>query len=205
MKNPFLKRAHDEKRFKNSMYRYYSDLYRFVYARLGSELDAEDVVQKTYLKAFRAFRGFTNDSGPKVWLVCILINTIRDHVRKIARSPKTLPLDQLHKPEYKAGDGRSHLADPADLVSRDEIDHELLQALNELPDTFLAPLLLREIDDASYRTIASILEIPIGTVMSRLSRARTLLKDKLIKTGNCPSSLDIKAEQGRPTNISETS
>ena len=63
-------------RFKDVMYPYYGDLYRFAFARLGNETDAEDVVQETYLKAFRAFDSFKDDSGPKSWLSCILINTI---------------------------------------------------------------------------------------------------------------------------------
>ncbi|MBZ0188217.1 MAG: sigma-70 family RNA polymerase sigma factor [Candidatus Obscuribacterales bacterium] len=177
----FQRKKHEQ--FKNAMYPHYSELFRFAYARLGNAQDAEDSLQETYLKAFRSFDSFKDDTGPKAWLSCILINTIRDHVRKVNRTPQTVSFEQVSQPDaIDAASDKQRSLDPAYLAGLDEIDPELLSALRELPDTFLSPLLLREINDASYQEIATTLEIPIGTVMSRLSRARTMLKKTLSNT-----------------------
>lgn len=192
------RKARDHRRFKKVMYPYYGDLYRFAFARLGNQLDAEDAVQETYLKAYRAFDRFHDETGPKAWLSCILINTIRDHVRKSSRQPHIVPLDEMRQEKNSDPHESRHLADPADIVAEDEIDQALVDALRALPDAFLAPLLLREINSASYQAIASILGIPIGTVMSRLSRARNLLRAKLTGSGPTENLIESNNEYTRP-------
>lgn len=151
-------------------------LYRLAYLRLRSKEDAEDVVQETYLKAFRAFESH-HEGHLEAWLTTILLNTIRDHVRKSSRTP-TDALDQIEDHDYLQS-----MADkspgPEQQLEEKEIDTALDEALKTTPEWMLSPFLLRELQDMTYKQIAQTLSIPIGTVMSRLARARQHLCDKL--------------------------
>lgn len=167
-----------KKQFKEHTYAHFDGLYRFAYSRLGNSEDAEDVVQDTYLKAFKAFDSLKPVGNVKAWLFQILINTIRDHIRHSVRSAATVPWDEdVHSSNLDSPD--LYQASPEQLLCSQEIDSLLLTALRSLPDVFLGPLLLREIEGLSYKEIAEVMEIPIGTVMSRLARARDLLHRQL--------------------------
>jgi len=152
-------------------------LYRLAYARLGSREDAEDIVQEAYLKAFRAF-GQRRDGNFSGWLTTILINTLRDHKRKVARSAGVVSLD-----EFESVDHLESFEDPSarpdELLEEQELGVDLETALRGTPGWMLTPFLLREVQDMSYKEISQVLSIPIGTVMSRLSRARQHLSSKL--------------------------
>jgi RNA polymerase sigma-70 factor (ECF subfamily) len=128
------------------------------------------MVQTTFLKAFRAFDSFREGSDERSWLYSILLNSIRDFSRKAARSPEVIELDNLDE---------SYLSDNSDnpennllLVEREE---RLAKGISSLPEHFAQPLILSDIQEMSYKEIARVLQIPIGTVMSRLSRARASL------------------------------
>lgn len=162
-----------QRQFKEITYGYFDGLYRLAYARLSNAEDAEDVVQETFCKAFRAFDSFREGSNSKAWLVRILVNTIRDHIRKDSRTLQAVPLDEaIHAPI-------SRHPSPEDQLTENELDPELQAALQSLPESFLSPFLLRELHGLSYQEIANVLDVPIGTVMSRLSRARDMLRKKL--------------------------
>jgi RNA polymerase sigma-70 factor (ECF subfamily) len=163
-------------------------LYRLAYARLGSKEDAEDIVQESYLKAFRAFGQWRDGNFPG-WLTTIMINTLRDHKRKIAKSAGSLSLD-----EFENADHLEALEDPSPRpdqhLEEQELDADLEHALRSTPDWMLTPFLLREVQDMSYKEIAQALSIPIGTVMSRLSRARQHLSSKLSGRGSAHDAQD---------------
>lgn len=170
-----------KRRFKELAYPQYERLYRLAYARLGHQQDAEDIVQETYLKAFNAFNTFKDGTNIEAWLTQILINTIRDYVRKVTRMPLASPLDELTLNSSLAIEDKR--PGPEEQLCASEIDPELMQALQSLPESFLSVFLLREIEGATYQEIAKILDIPAGTVMSRLSRSRELLRTKLGQPG----------------------
>jgi RNA polymerase sigma factor (sigma-70 family) len=166
-------------------------LYRLAYARLGSREDAEDIVQEAYLKAFRAF-GQRRDGNFSGWLTTILINTLRDHKRKVARSAGVVSLD-----EFESVDHLESFEDPSarpdELLEEQELGVDLETALRGTPGWMLTPFLLREVQDMSYKEISQVLSIPIGTVMSRLSRARQHLSSKLRgKTSGLESPKDSR-------------
>jgi len=171
-----------QRKFKDITYGYFDGLYRMAFARLSSAEDAEDVVQETYLKAFRAFDTFREGTNSKAWLIRILVNSIRDHIRKDGRTVQSVPLDESIQ------SSNSHFPNPEELLCRNEIDPELQSALRSLPETFLTPFLLRELQALSYREIATALDIPIGTVMSRLSRARDMLRKSLVTSQSAASN-----------------
>jgi RNA polymerase sigma-70 factor (ECF subfamily) len=155
---------------------YVDQLFRFAYARVGNTQDAEDIVQETYLKGYRSFHNLRKGESARNWLTQILVNTVRDHFRKASRTIQTVEIAEafLNGLEEPAQIG------PEEQVCNREIDPLLAKALNLMPDTYAVPFLLREIYDTSYNEIAGILNVPIGTVMSRLSRARAVLRKTLL-------------------------
>ncbi|HEY9792241.1 MAG TPA: sigma-70 family RNA polymerase sigma factor [Candidatus Obscuribacterales bacterium] len=161
--------------FEPSTFCYMEQLFRLAYSRVGNTEDAEDIVQETYLKAFRAFDTVRHPARIKSWLTNILVNTIHDHRRKGRRTIIAVDIDSIEEETI------IHLnqSSPEEELCRDEIDPNLCRAMQTVPDKFLIPLLLREIHEETYDAIAQILDIPIGTVMSRLFRARTLLRHAL--------------------------
>jgi RNA polymerase sigma-70 factor (ECF subfamily) len=136
--------------------------------------DAEDLVQDTYVKAFRSAKQFTPGTNLKAWLFTILHNTFRNQRRDSGRDPVDVDTDQME---------RSAPVDPAEgpeaILLRGALDAELQSALNALPEAFREAVLARDVDEFSYAEIAKMLGIPAGTVMSRISRGRRMLYDRL--------------------------
>lgn len=171
---------------------YVDQLYKLAYSRVLNRQDAEDIVQETYLKAYRSYQTADSDCGVKNWMTRILINTVHDHFRKSAR---TVPTVDGHEIVEEASAGST--ISPEEQLCNQEIDPKLLGALKLIPDTYLVPLLLREIHDASYDEIANVLDVPKGTVMSRLSRGRALLRKGFFAGADGHQSIE---DNGNPKN-----
>ncbi len=169
-----LNQNHHNKHFEDLTIGLADRLFRVAYARVGNVQDAEDVVQETYLKAYRSFESFNEGTNVKSWLMQILINVVRDRHRRIVHRVETVELK-----DWENGADEPAFASPEDLMIEDEIDPALSEALQCLSEQLAIPLILREGYDATYDEIAKILDIPIGTVMSRLSRARAALRERL--------------------------
>ena len=180
------------KEFIERAYSYARRLYRLAYARLGNAEDAEDVLQDSYIKAFRAYESFRSDSNMEAWLATILMNTLRDHLRKTNRNQKPLSIDAAEESEQMLQIADPHQG-PEDEAIDNEFSADLEEALHSTPDWMLSPFLLREIEEMSYKEIAQVLQIPMGTVMSRLSRARQFLVKKLALKD--PFSARISSQQ----------
>ncbi len=165
------KRAKRE--FEEAAYTLAPKLYRMAFVRLGHVHDAEDIVQETYLKAFKNIDSYRPGTNMEAWLSLILLNTIRDHLRHIQKSAVTVPLDENEDLSIGAADS------PEMRLVKNEVGADVLAALKATPEWLTSPLLLRVIHDLSYKQIAEVLGVPIGTVMSRLSRARRYLRGLL--------------------------
>src|SRR5712691_9882061 len=141
------------------------------------ETDAEDVVQEAYLRAFKHFGSFHGGDG-RPWLLAIIRNTCYRWMRR-NRSPElTIPLDdEMHEIESKDLNPEALLLQSADTQM-------VRQALEALPVEFREVLVLREWEGLSYKQIADVADIPMGTVMSRLARARKRLQESLASRGN---------------------
>lgn len=150
-----------------------NDLYRTARRAVGNASDAEDVVQETYLQAWKSFHRFEAGTNIRAWLFKILFHVASHHRRKLF---KFKPADVAD--EVLAETVAYQPAPPPYL--RDE---EVLAALATVPQHYRAVLLLADVQEFSYKEIADILHIPIGTVMSRLSRGRGALRDALGTTG----------------------
>jgi RNA polymerase sigma-70 factor, ECF subfamily len=145
--------------------------------------DAEDLVQETYLKAYRGFGGFTEGTNIKAWLYRILTNTYINTYRAKKRRPDESDLDEVEDLYlYRRLGGLEAAA--AGRSAEDELldwftDDEVKQALEDLPEQFRMAVLLADVEGFSYKEIAEILDVPIGTVMSRLHRGRKGLQKRL--------------------------
>jgi RNA polymerase sigma-70 factor (ECF subfamily) len=145
------------------------DLYRTASRLLGDSAKAEDVVQETYLQAWKSFARFEPGTNCRAWLFKVLINTIHHHRRNwfnLRRVPESEAiLDQT--------------ADCAPPIPDCIAHEEILRALDSLPADYRAAVMLADVEEFSYKEIARMLDVPIGTVMSRLSRGRSLLRQQL--------------------------
>ena len=132
-----------------------------------NETDAQDVVQEAYLRAFRFFGGFHGDDG-RSWLLAIVRNTCYTWMQHNRSSELSVPLDDGHEIESKD-------LNPEDLVLQRADTQMVRRALEDLPLEFREVLVLRELEEMSYKEIASLTDLPLGTVMSRLARGRKRL------------------------------
>ncbi|ACZ38677.1 sigma-70 family RNA polymerase sigma factor [Sphaerobacter thermophilus] len=160
-------------------------LYRTAYRMTGNAMDAEDLVQETYLRAFRSLHQFRPGTNLRAWLFKILTNAFINDYRKRSRRPRSTSLDNVE--DYYL---YSHLIDsgiqPASTRPEDEVlanipDEAVIAALESLPDEFRQVVLLADVEGFSYREIADIMSTPVGTVMSRLHRARRRLQGAILK------------------------
>ncbi|HEY7498419.1 MAG TPA: sigma-70 family RNA polymerase sigma factor [Vicinamibacterales bacterium] len=151
--------------------------------------DAEDLVQDTYLKAFRASKQFERGTNLKAWLFTILHNTFRNVRRHDVRSP----VDVNSETVEQAADAAGHDRTPEQLLTRATLDGDLQAALDEMPEAFRQAVWLRDVEEFTYAEIAGIMDVPIGTVMSRISRGRKMLHDRLTRTGAGAAEKAVKA------------
>ena len=141
--------------------------------------DAEDLVQDTYLKAFRASAQFERGTNLKAWLYTILHNTFRNIRRHDGRNPVNVDSEVVEQAGAAGPDGAQY--NPEQLLARATLDADLQAALDDLPDAFRQAVWLRDVEEFSYAEIARMIDVPIGTVMSRISRGRKMLFERLSK------------------------
>jgi RNA polymerase sigma-70 factor (ECF subfamily) len=155
--------------YLNALYSYSSFLTR-------NHAEAEDLVQETYVRAIRAMDRLRPDSDIKAWLITILRNAWLSHLRKLRNAPAMVALEGDNGVVDSVSEPSS---DPHDLYVIKAEGGRVRAAVRELPVELREVILLREFEDLSYREIASVLDCPVGTVMSRLARARGRLRDLL--------------------------
>jgi RNA polymerase sigma-70 factor (ECF subfamily) len=155
-------------------------LYRTALRLTRVPADAEDLVQETYLKAFRAADRFQPGTNLRAWLFTILHNTARNRARDRAREGLTVDSEAVDQAADTPSYGLSlPVPTPEALLIREALTPELKAAVDELPDAFRQAVWLRDVEEFSYAEIAEMLNIPVGTVMSRISRGRRMLFDRL--------------------------
>jgi RNA polymerase sigma-70 factor, ECF subfamily len=167
-------------RFEEEALELADQVYRVARRLVGSREEAEELVQETYIRAFRSWSSFTPGTNLRAWLFRILTNLNLDRGRKIQRTPDLQPLeegDYFLANKIAAADGEQVL-DQERVVERLSQDN-VVGALSGVPHDFRDVVVLVDIGDFSYADAAQILDVPIGTVMSRLHRGRRILKQKL--------------------------
>ncbi len=159
------------------------NLYSAALRLTRSPVDAEDLVQETYLRAYRGFGGFEEGTNLRAWMYRILTNTFINAYRKKQREPVTVQDDEIEDWFLYDRLGGSGVEASAESEVLDRIpDEDVQRALEALPEGFRMAVLLADVEGFSYKEIAEILEIPIGTVMSRLHRGRKALQKALWET-----------------------
>jgi RNA polymerase sigma-70 factor (ECF subfamily) len=158
-------------------------LYSAALRMTRNRADAEDLVQETYLRAYRGFQGFQEGTNLKAWLYRILTNTYINSYRAKKRRPDETELDEVEDLYLYHRIGGLEAA-MAGRSAEDELldrftEAEVKEAVEELPENFRMAVLLADVEGFSYKEIAEILDIPIGTVMSRLHRGRKALQKRL--------------------------
>ncbi|MEJ5256277.1 MAG: sigma-70 family RNA polymerase sigma factor [Acidimicrobiales bacterium] len=173
----------DQATFVEQAMEHMPSLYSAALRMARNPADAEDLVQETYLKAFRGFGGFKEGTNLKAWLYRILTNTYINQYRARKRRPEESELDEVEDLYLYRRLGGLEAAQVG-RSAEDELmdwftDAEVKQAIESLPEQFRVAVLLADVEGFSYKEIAEILDIPIGTVMSRLHRGRKALQKKL--------------------------
>lgn len=151
-------------------------LYNVALRLAGNSADAEDLVQETITKAYRAWDKYRPGTNCRAWLVTILRNTFINQFRKERRQPTGVPFDSVESVSvFEAIQDKDPEGSFFDFI----VDDEVKQAIQELPEEFRIPVVLSDVEGMSYAEIAEILEVPVGTVKSRLFRARRRLQQRL--------------------------
>jgi RNA polymerase sigma-70 factor (ECF subfamily) len=177
-KSPEVSPPVDEKRagFEREALVHLDVLYRVALRLSGNAADADDLVQETMLKAYRSWDQYEKGTNAKAWLLTILRHAFINEYRRRQRHPESVDVDTIEPfavfPEVQDEDPQGAFFDRI-------VDDEVLKAIDQLPETFRETLVLSDVEGMSYQEIAGILEIPVGTVKSRLFRARHLLLGKL--------------------------
>jgi RNA polymerase sigma-70 factor (ECF subfamily) len=176
-----------QRQFSEQAMEFMPSLYTAALRMTRNPADAEDLVQETYLKAYRSWASFTQGTNLKAWLYRILTNTFINSYRSKKRRPEQTELDEVEDLYlYRrlggleaAAAGRSAEDEAMDLFT----DTDVKAAIEALPEQFRIAVLLADVEGFSYKEIAEILDIPIGTVMSRLHRGRKALQKALYDFG----------------------
>ncbi len=157
-------------------------LYNTAYRMARNPQDAEDLVQETYLKAYKYYDKFQEGTNFKAWLFKILKNTFINRYRKLQQQPIQNAFSEIEDAfESQVSEEVGRIPSPEEEVLADVLDEHVQKALDELPDDYRMVILLADIEGFAYKEIAAILEIPVGTVMSRLYRGRRLLEAAMLK------------------------
>ena len=174
--------ARDRVRFEEDALALSDQVYRVARHLAGSREEAEDLMQETYARAFRSWRSFQPGTNLRAWLLRILTNLNIDRGRRQQRAPDFQPLEEgdyfLYNKLEASTDGPTDEEQVVERLSQNDV----VAALSEVPHDFRDVLVLVDIGDFTYADAAQILDIPIGTVMSRLHRGRRILKQAMADT-----------------------
>lgn len=175
----------DQANFERDAMEYAPQLYSAALRMTRNPADAEDVLQETFLKAYRAYDTFEEGTNLRAWLFRILTNTYINRYRKQIRRPSEVDLGDVEDLYLYRRVGSAAVSDSLRSAEEEVLDtfveSEVKDAVESLPEHFRLPVLLADVEGFSYKEIAEIMDIPIGTVMSRLHRGRKALQKALFE------------------------
>lgn len=169
----------DKSAFDILVLKYQSKIIQLVNRYVHDPDEAMDVAQEAFIKAYRAIGRFRGDSAFYTWIYRIAINTAKNHLVASGRRPPAGDIDAQDAEQYEGATGLREYATPERLILKDEIEKTVASAIDELPDDLKTAITLRELEGLSYEEIAQAMECPIGTVRSRIFRARDAIDTKL--------------------------
>lgn len=169
-----------QKEFNKEIIPHLDVMYNFALRLTTDPVDAEDLVQDTIVKAYRFFSSYENGTNAKAWLFRILKNSFINNYRKTSKKPQQVDYDEVSSYYESVRAERTETSDLENLMFRELMDDEMSIALKQLPEDFRTVVLLCDVEGYTYEEIANMLDVPIGTIRSRLHRGRNLLKTELI-------------------------
>lgn len=165
--------------FEKELLPHIDSLYNFAFHLCYNDEDANDLVQEAYLKAFRFIDKYIQGTNAKAWLFKILKNAFINQYRKKAKRPTKVDYEEIISYQDADDAGYSEFTDLREEIFETMMGDEVTVAINNLPVDFRTVILLCDVEGFTYEEISKIIDIPIGTVRSRLHRARNMLKEKL--------------------------
>jgi len=189
--------------FSSGTLPYRDQLFKSALRMTRSVEDAEDLLQETYLKAFKYYQRFAEGTNFKAWLFKIMKNTFINSYRKKKLQPPKVDFDEVQEglEETLVDAAQDAFSGPDSGLLSSEMDHEVRQTLVRLPHDYKMVVLLADLEGFSYKEIADILEVPVGTVMSRLYRGRRMLERTLLKYGRRYNYITAPPEKLRDDKI----
>ena len=169
----------DRRAFDLIVLRYQHKIYGLVSRYVNDNDEVPDVVQEAFIKAYRAIAGFRGDSAFYTWLYRIAINTAKNYLVARSRRPPGLDVDAEEAEQYEGGGALRDTANPENSMASDQLKAVIDAAISELPEDLRSAVTLREFEGLSYEDIAAIMECPVGTVRSRIFRARESIDAKI--------------------------
>jgi RNA polymerase sigma-70 factor (ECF subfamily) len=169
----------DRRAFDLLFSRYQHKILNLVSRYLRDREDVEDVTQEAFIKAFRALPRFRGESAFYTWLYRIAINTAKNHLVSRSRRPPGIDIDVEDAEFMDGADVLRESENPEAALARDELSAEIDQAISQLPDDLRSAVTLREFDGLTYEQIAEIMDCPVGTIRSRIFRAREAIDTRL--------------------------
>lgn len=170
----------DKRAFDLLVLKYQHKIIALVHRYVRDSADVHDVVQEAFIKAYRALENFRGESAFYTWMYRIAINTAKNHLISRGRRPPASDID-IDDAEYLGGNDNLHDVDtPENNLFRDELQAAVQEIIQNLPEDLRTAVTLREMDGLSYEEIADIMECPVGTVRSRIFRAREAI-DKVVQ------------------------
>ncbi len=168
----------DQKAFNLLVVRYQYKVASLV-SRYVSQGDVPDVVQESFIKAYRALASFRGDSGFYTWLYRIAVNTAKNYLVAQGRRPPYSDVDASDAENYESVGALKEISNPENLMLSEELRRIVFRTIEVLPKDLRMAITLRELDGLSYEEIASIMDCPVGTVRSRIFRAREAIDNKI--------------------------
>ncbi len=170
-----------QKDFDEEIIPHMDALYNFALRLTTDPNDAEDLVQDTIVKAYRFFSSYEKGTNAKAWMFRILKNSFINNYRKTSKKPSQVDYDEVSSYYESIRAERTETSDLESLMFREMMDDDLSNALTRLPEDFRTVVLLCDVEGYTYEEIANMLDVPIGTIRSRLHRGRNLLKTELLE------------------------
>ncbi len=159
--------------------KYQHKLIKMISRYVSDPSEAQDVAQETFIKAYRALPNFRGDSSFYTWIYRIGANTAKNYLVAQGRRPPGSDIDAQDAEQYVGDSSLRETDTPEGLVHRDEVERTVFDAIESLPDDLRTAITLRELDGLSYEEIAQAMECPVGTVRSRIFRAREAIEKRL--------------------------
>lgn len=169
----------DKRAFDLLVSKYQNKIFVIIGRFISDQAEVYDVAQDTFIKAYKALPNFRGESAFYTWIYRIAINTAKNYLTARGRRPPTSDIDSQDAETYGVGAALRENASPERLMMRDQLEQVIFDTIDELPGDLKTAITLREIDGLSYEEIAESMDCPVGTVRSRIFRAREAIDEKI--------------------------